>query len=236
MSKSILSLSTTLVNFIKADSGDKLAAADLRLQVITGHIVKAFKGNATEYRAGQELARGLKTKHGKAWAAGFAALAQAIGSDKGPARWAYTGTCTPAIVADIEAAAAPLSLVFAAAFEAIAPTTKPEPTEADKVAAAERKAKAEADRKAKALSMAAEAGMLDAESHAAELAQAREQAAARALADVDLITSVVNAIHAGQISADDMDLLRVALSLAPKAKAARTPKAAPAPAAEAAMA
>lgn len=227
-------IATSLVNFINADTGDKLARADMRFQAIHSQLVKCMKGNATEYRAGRELALSLKTKPGKAWAAGFAAIAAHIGANE-PARYAYTGKCTPEVTAAIEAAAEPLAMVFLTGFETIIPTVKPEASEEDKAKAEARKLELAQARKEKALQMAADAGMVDKESHDAEVAQLRAQLAeARTLTLAELVDAVVGAINTNQLDDGEITLLRAALALVPankntpKAKATSKPEAIPA--------
>lgn len=218
MSASILS--TSLVNFINADAGDKLAKADLREQIVRAQVVKCLRGNATEYRAGRELATSLKTKVGRAWSAGFAAIAETVGAAE-PARYPYKGKLTPEVAQAIDAAADPLVLAFAVAFDAVVPMFKPEPTEAQKAEAEKRKAEAAQKRKEKALALAAESGMVDAESHAAEVKLAAERAAARALTFTpgELVEALVPAITAGQLTDDEITMIRAALSLLPATQA-----------------
>ncbi len=224
-------ISTSLVNFINADTGDKLARADMRFQAIHSQLVKCMKGNATEYRAGRELALSLKTKPGKAWAAGFAAIAAHIGTNE-PARYAYTGKCTPEVTAAIEAAAEPLAMVFLTGFETVIPTVKPEASEEDKAKAEARKLELAQARKAKALETAAAEGYIDKESYQAEVQALKAQLAeVRALTVAELVDEVVNAINTNQLDDDEITLLRAALALVPankgKAKASK-PEAIPA--------
>lgn len=216
---SSINIASTLSNFLRADTGDKTAQMDLRMQVVQANIVRCMRGNATEWRAGVSMAAGLKTRAGKAWQAGFKAIADSVGAPE-PQRHAYTGKLTPAVSQAIDDAAEALVVLFSAAFESVMPTQKPEPTQADIDAAAARKAKAEATRKEKALALAAEAGMLDAESHKAAVEQARAKAldaAAMQALQADpamVINTVVNMLQGGACTSEELVLLRAALAVA----------------------
>lgn len=212
------SISVSLLSIIRSDAGDKLAKAELRNEVVMAYVVKCLRGNATEYRQGVEFAAGLKTKAGKAWRAGFTAIAEACGAAE-PQRFAYVGKLSADVAAAIDAAAAPLALAFCAAFEEVMPSVKAEPTAeevaAKETAAAERKAKAaaavEAKAEARALELAKAAGMVDKETHAQVVALA-----SATTADVDpsaLVAGVVQALTAGALLPEEVEALRIALAL-----------------------
>lgn len=217
------SISLSLVSFINADNGDKAVRAEMRTQAITAQVVKCLKGNATEYRAGRELALSLKTKTGRAWAAGFAAIAEFVGAAE-PARYAYTGKLTPEVAEAIEAAAEPIVLAFLTGFEAIAPTIKAEPTAEELAAAEVRKQASKQKAEEKALAAAAAKGMIDNESHMAECRAQYEKGRkdGATMTTADLIGAVCEALTSGALDEDEIMMLRAALSIS---KAAATSKA-----------
>lgn len=213
-------VSISLLSAIRADAGDKLAKAELRAEIVTAYVVKCLRGNATEYRQGVEFAAGLKTKAGKAWQAGFRAIAEACGASE-PARYAYTGPLSAEVKEEIDGAAIPYVLAFCAAFEEVMPSVKAELTAEEQAAKDAKAAQRKADAEAKALQKAKDAGMVDKDTHAAALA-----AASSTTADFDpsaLVAAVTQALTAGALTDMEVEALRVALSMVPGETVAPAP-------------
>lgn len=156
---STLTIKSDFASYVRADvTGDKAEHHALRMGHVFAALVTALKGNATPYDQATGACAG-KTRNARAYKAAFSAVAR-------PAKFPYSGKCTPEVLAQIEAKASELAIGFSAAFLAVAPIVAPV-LEGEALAVAELKAeqaktKREATAKQKALDIAKAAGFVPA--------------------------------------------------------------------------
>lgn len=156
---STLIIKSDFASYVRADvTGDKAEHHALRMGHVYSAIVTALKGNATPWDQAMGACAG-KTRNARAYKAAFSAVAR-------PAKFPYSGKCTPEVLTQIEVKATELGLAFGAAFLSVAPIVAPV-LEGEEKAAAELKAeqaknKREATAKQKALDIAKAEGFVPA--------------------------------------------------------------------------